>query len=171
MGNLPVAKHKYKSKPKRPLIPKASRPLCTNRYPFNENTPLNILERKFLEEYVKTGDPATAIEKIGVKRTSKAGYRNTGLTVLQQANVQAELKKVMDEIRDNTIMDAREVMQYFTAVARGEIKDQFGLDAPLSERTKAAVEIAKRTADLDIKEKLRQDALDSNVVSIRLIRD
>ena len=31
---------------------------------------------------------------------------------------------------------------------RGEVKDQFGLDAPLAERTKAAVELAKRKVDV-----------------------
>ena len=47
-----------------------------------------------------------------------------------------------------SIADAAEVMQYFTSVMRGEIKDQFGLDAPLAERTKAAVELAKRKVDI-----------------------
>ena len=39
-------------------------------------------------------------------------------------------------------------MDYFSRVMRGEIKDQFGLEAPLSERTKAAVELAKRQIDI-----------------------
>ena len=39
-------------------------------------------------------------------------------------------------------------MRYFTSVMRGEVKDQFGLDAPLAERTKAAVELAKRKVDV-----------------------
>ena len=32
---------------------------------------------------------------------------------------------------------------------RGEVKDQFGLDAPLSERTAAAKELAKRVIDVE----------------------
>lgn len=47
---------------------------------------------------------------------------------------------------------------------RGEVKDQFGLEAPLSERTKAAVELAKRTVDLDNKLNGKADA----VVEIKL---
>lgn len=39
-------------------------------------------------------------------------------------------------------------MQYFTDVMRGKITDQFGLDASLSERTKAAQELAKRQIDI-----------------------
>ena len=40
-------------------------------------------------------------------------------------------------------------MQFFSAVMRGEVKDQFGLDATLSDRTRAAQEIAKRTVDIE----------------------
>ena len=40
-------------------------------------------------------------------------------------------------------------MEYFTKVMRGEINDQFGLEAPLNERSKAAQELAKRTIDIE----------------------
>lgn len=36
----------------------------------------------------------------------------------------------------------------FNLPMRGEVKDQFGLEAPLAERTKAAVELAKRKVDV-----------------------
>lgn len=39
-------------------------------------------------------------------------------------------------------------MEYFTRVMRNEEKDQFGLDLPISERTKAAQELAKRVIDI-----------------------
>lgn len=41
-------------------------------------------------------------------------------------------------------------MEYLTAVMRGEKKDQFDLDPSLSERTRAASELAKR---LDVRAK------------------
>lgn len=53
------------------------------------------------------------------------------------------------QIEDSRIASAAEIMQYFTSVMRGEISDQFGLDAPLAERTKAAVELAKRKIDIE----------------------
>lgn len=55
----------------------------------------------------------------------------------------------MEEARKETQATANEVMEYFTKVMRGEEKDQFGLEAPLSERTKAAQELAKRTIDIE----------------------
>ena len=54
----------------------------------------------------------------------------------------------MQEIQNASIADATEILQYFTAVMRGEIKDQFEIEAPLSERTKAAQELAKRQIDI-----------------------
>lgn len=55
----------------------------------------------------------------------------------------------MAEARTESVAAATEVMEYFTRVMRGEEKDQFGLDAPLSERTRAAQELAKRTIDIE----------------------
>ena len=54
-----------------------------------------------------------------------------------------------EEAKKECQATAQEVMEYFTKVMRGEIKDQFGLEAPLSERTKAAQELAKRTFDIE----------------------
>ena len=50
--------------------------------------------------------------------------------------------------KNDKIADATEVMEYFTGVMRGDIKDQFDLDAPLSERTRCAQELAKRLIDM-----------------------
>ena len=55
---------------------------------------------------------------------------------------------INERIESDKIADIEEVMQYLTSVMRGEKKDQFDLDPALSERTKAASELAKR---LDVK--------------------
>ena len=47
------------------------------------------------------------------------------------------------------IATAQEVMQFFTDMMEGKIKDQFGLDASNSDKIKAAQEIAKRTVDIE----------------------
>ena len=64
-------------------------------------------------------------------------------------NVLNEILERQKEIYKGNIATAEEVMNYFTQVMRGEIKDQFGLDTPISERTRAAQEIAKRTVDIE----------------------
>jgi hypothetical protein len=60
-----------------------------------------------------------------------------------------EITYRLDQLKKESIADADEIMQYFSAVMRGQVKDQFGLDAPLSERTAAARELAKRIVDIE----------------------
>ena len=54
----------------------------------------------------------------------------------------------MNQEHEKRVASGQEVMEFFAAVMRGEVKDQFQLDAPLSERIKAGQEIAKRTVDI-----------------------
>lgn len=42
------------------------------------------------------------------------------------------------------VASADEVLQFYSAVIRGEVKDQFGLDASLADRIKAADSLMKR---------------------------
>ena len=104
-----------------------------------------------MTEYLRTGNAGEAIKqafpewakKSIVNRCEKANR------LLKTPHIQAEMRRIMEEIRKDTIATADEVMQFFTSVMRGEVKDQFGLDATLSDRTKAAQEIAKRTVDIE----------------------
>lgn len=116
---------------------------------LTENTPLTPVEQKFIQCYIQTAKPLQALRAAGYKTESTDNCREAALRMLARPNVQAEIKRIMEEIRSDTIAEAKEVMEYFTKVMRGEEKDQFGLEAPLSERTKAAQELAKRTIDIE----------------------
>ena len=59
-----------------------------------------------------------------------------------------EIAYRLKKLEEKSIATAEEILQYFTKVMRGEVEDQFGLEAPLSERTKAAQELAKRKIDM-----------------------
>lgn len=120
-------------------------------------TPLSPAEQRFLTEYIKTSNLKEAVIQAGYKPTGKQTYSNIGRRILGRPNVQAELERVMDELRKETVATAEEVMAYFTAVMRGELNDQFGLDAPLAERTRAAQELAKRTIDVENRAKGNAD--------------
>ena len=50
----------------------------------------------------------------------------------------------MQEKENNRIASQDEVLEYLTKVMRGELKDQFGLDASLQDRTKCAELLGKR---------------------------
>lgn len=109
-------------------------------------TPLTIEQQRFLKYYIQYGEASKAYkEATGRSSSSRAN------AWLKLPNIQAEINKVMKELKAETVATAEEVMGYFTRVMRGEEKDQFGLDAPLSERTRAAQELAKRTIDIDNK--------------------
>ena len=49
------------------------------------------------------------------------------------------------------VADSNEILKFYTAVMRGEVKDQFGLDSSLTDRLKAADSLAKRLAASELK--------------------
>ena len=116
-------------------------------------TPLTIEEQQFVDAYIKLGVGADAVRAVYPEACTKSKapeYATRRATqLLSKPNIEAAILRRMEEMRDSRIADSKEVMEYFTQVMRGQIKDQFGLDAPLSERTKAAQEIAKRTIDIE----------------------
>ena len=65
-------------------------------------------------------------------------------------NIKNYIDAITERLESDKIADIQEVMEYLTSVMRGEKKDQFDLDPALSERTKAASELAKR---LDVRAK------------------
>lgn len=113
------------------------------------DTPLTPVQQKFVIGYIQHGDAIRALNEAGVTKGTRAKDSDAARRFLDAPNVRAEINRVMEELRNETIATAKEVMSYFTKVMRGEEKDQFGLEAPLSERTKAAQELAKRTIDIE----------------------
>jgi len=118
--------------------------------------PLTPAEERFVAEYIKCGNITKAQER--------SGYIGSGSALLAKPNVQKRIRKIMRKLEKETMATAQEVMEYFTAVMRGEISDQFGLDASLADRTKAAQELAKRTVDIENRERGKADS----VVEIKL---
>ena len=73
----------------------------------------------------------------------------------------------MKPAEEKRIADLEEVLQYLSDVVRGKIKDQFGLDASLQDRTKAAQELMKRYAVADMRQQSTMQRLDSLFVEFR----
>ena len=103
----------------------------------HDGYPLSLRESKFINLFIGHGNVNKALRDSNMKYKDIAG----------KDYIVDEIKYRLDELRKETIADADEIMQYFTKVMRGEEKDQFGLDAPLAERTRAAQELAKRIID------------------------
>lgn len=116
---------------------------------------LTVQEQIFINHYMKTGKLKDAVLKAGYEKTDPVRF---GRRLLNKTEVAREIRRRVNKMARDSIMTSQEVMEYFSAVTRGEIKDQFGLDAPLAERTRAAIEVAKRTIDIENRERGIADA-------------
>ena len=127
------------------------------------DTPLTIRELKFLDAYMVDGDAVEACKAAGYEG-SASKLRGKASSLLRKANVAVEYRDRLNRMRKKSLASSEEVMAYLTSVMRGEIKDQFGLEAPLSERTRAAQELAKRTIDVENRAEGKAD----NVLQIKV---
>lgn len=125
------------------------------------NNGLNQKQSLFCQYYAETGN--------GMQSAIKAGYAAKTATItasklLTKTSVTDEIARIRGKMEERHIATGQEVMEFFTKVMNGEIKDQFGLDASLGDRTKAAQELAKRTVDIDNRIAGKSDS----VVAIKL---
>ena len=108
---------------------------------------LTLKEERFIEEYVISSNGKQAVERAGYSGKPST-FSQIAYKLLSKDYIKEEIDYRLSSIKNDKIADAQEVMEYFTGVMRGEINDQFGLEAPLSERTRCAQELAKRLIDL-----------------------
>ncbi len=105
---------------------------------YNLIEDINPIVDKVLKDEEEDVDESTYLYQV----TCSASH------LLHMPNVQREIALRLDAIRSAQIADEHEVLAYFTAVMRGQVLDQFGLEAPLQERTRAAECLAKRLIDM-----------------------
>ena len=108
---------------------------------------LNKRQLDFIQEYMKTNNITQSAIKAGYSPKTASVQGSRLLTTVKVANY---IEAINERLESEKIADIQEVMEYLTSVMRGEKKDQFDLDPSLSERTKAASELARR---LDVRAK------------------
>lgn len=133
--------------------------LFKDHYVTHTMHPLTFREARFIDEYMASGDRKSAVEKAGFKCKSP---KRKAWELLRKDYIAEEIVYRSQLYQSALTADATEVMQYFTAVMRGQVKDQFNLDAPLTERTRAAEALAKRL--IDDPAKAKQNAVAQQVV-------
>ena len=109
---------------------------------------LTLKQRRFCEEYLKSGNATEAAKKAGYSLKTAPFI---GAEYLNIPQISAYHERRMGELEAALVADANEVLQFYSAVMRGEVKDQFGMDASLSDRLKAADSLAKRLAAAELK--------------------
>ena len=105
----------------------------------HDGYPLSVKEAKFISLFIANGNVSKSLAESGLTWRNLSG----------KDYITDEITYRLEQLKKESIADADEIMQYFTRVMRGQVKDQFGLDAPLSERTAAARELAKRIVDIE----------------------
>ncbi len=119
-----------------------------------DGTRLTPKEDKFISLYIQYSDPIKAAKEAGYlvpnhRKNKDLAYAHKGKSLLAKDYIRNEIAARMDLIRDEQIADAKEVLVYLTKVMRGEVKDQFDMDASLSERTSAAKELNRRFKEIE----------------------
>ena len=122
-------------------------------------------EKRFCEEYVRTSNGGQSVMAVGYNCSNITSASVQANVLLKLPKIQNEIKRIMES--QSKIMDAQEVMERLSAIARGEDTDQFGLEISADTRMKALIELAKRTIDIDNKIKAAQQAGD-NAITIKL---
>lgn len=98
-------------------------------------------QKAFCDYYIELGNATEAAIKAGY---NKKTARQIGSMNLTKVDIKQYIEERLKSIEDARIAKGEEVLQYLTKVMRGEEKDQFGLDASLQDRTKAAELLGKR---------------------------
>jgi phage terminase small subunit len=119
---------------------------------------MNITEKqkRFADEYVRTGNISASykIAYPSVKKDSAA--RASGSRLLTKANVRSYIDERLEELKKKSIAEQDEILQFLTAVMRGEHTEQIPVgigegtqqlenkDPFLKDRVKAAELLGKR---------------------------
>lgn len=102
---------------------------------------LTLKQKKFCEEYIKSGNATEAARNAGYKAKSA---RAIGAENLTKPAIADYIRQRLNELDAKMVADANEILKFYTSVMRGEVKDQFGLESSLSDRLKAADSLSKR---------------------------
>ena len=112
-------------------------------------------QKAFADEYLICGNATEAARKAGYKQPHVQGSQN-----LEKLSVSSYIAERQKQIESSRIADAKEVMEFYSAVMRGEVKDQFDMDASLADRLSAGRELMKRYEKADTTKNESLDRLD-----------
>lgn len=98
-------------------------------------------QKAFVDEYLKCGNATEAAKRAGY---SKQSARQMGAENLSKPSISEYIQERQKQIDDERIASITEIQQFYSSVLRGEVKDQFGLEASLDTRMAAGRELMKR---------------------------
>lgn len=115
-------------------------------------------QRAFADYYIETGNAEESAIRAGY---SKKYARGNAHKLVANSCISTYIAERMKPTEQKRIATGDEVMEFFTAVMKGEVKDAFDLPPSLQDRLNAAKELAKRTVDIN---KTKEDYEDDGFI-------
>lgn len=103
-------------------------------------------QKIFADTWIELGNAEQAAIKAGY---SKAYSRGNAYKLVAKSGIKEYIEKRLKELETKRVATLKEVLEFYTSVMRGEVKDQFGLDPTLADRLKAAEGLGKRFGAFD----------------------
>lgn len=138
---------------------------------------LTAKQRKFCDEYIKSGNATEAYFKAGYQIKSNEAARANASRMLTKANIKEYIETRLKQLESEKIAGAREVLEYLSSVMRGEQTESVATakgvydNVPVSakDRINAAKELLKRypTTDPMEKQKLKKLTADARIAEAR----
>ena len=137
---------------------------------------LTAKQRKFCDEYIKSGNATEAYLKAGYQIKSNEAARANASRMLTKANIKEYIETRLKQLESKKLAGAREVLEYLTSVMRGEQTESVATakgiydNVPVSakDRISAAKELLKRyPTDPLTKAQLRKANADARVAEAR----
>lgn len=85
---------------------------------------LNPKQQAFADYYIELGSAEQAALQAGY---SKAYARGKSYTLLANVGIKAYIEKRMEELQSERVADQQEIMEFLTAVMRGEVEEPIPL--------------------------------------------
>ena len=137
---------------------------------------LTAKQRKFCDEYIKSGNATEAYFKAGYQIKSNEAARANASRMLTKANIKEYIETRLKQLESKKLAGAREVLEYLTSVMRGEQTESVATakgiydNVPVSakDRISAAKELLKRyPTDPLTKAQLRKANAEARVAEAR----
>ena len=129
-------------------------------------------QRKFADNYIKSGNATEAYVNAGYKVRSNETARSNASRLLTNANVKAYIEKRLKQLESAKLATAQETLEYLTSVMRGEQTETVvtakglyrNVEVSAKDRITAAKELLKRyPVDPLAKAQLRKIKADATI--------
>ncbi|WP_290033712.1 terminase small subunit [Ligilactobacillus cholophilus] len=137
-------------------------------------------QQMFADEYLKSGNATDAYIKAGYK-VKNSSARSNASRMLTNANIKSYIDKKLAEIESHKIADAKEIMEFYSSVLRGEAKETVVISTPfgmkktekepdIKTRLSAGKELMKRYPADDplTKQQLRKLNADAELLEMKV---